>query len=65
MATLVQSKSPPARLARRAIVRRSRGVTHGPITRLMGPSDFGGILKSWAERRINTNDARVLPSSIR
>jgi redox-sensitive bicupin YhaK (pirin superfamily) len=37
-------KSPPPRLAR-AIVRRTRGRTHGPVTRLMSPSDFGEILK--------------------
>jgi redox-sensitive bicupin YhaK (pirin superfamily) len=29
----------------RAIMRRTRGRTHGPITRLMSPSDFGEILK--------------------
>ena len=29
----------------RAIARRTRGHTHGPITRLMSPSDFGEILK--------------------
>ena len=29
----------------RAIVKRTRGQTHGPITRLMSPSDFGEILK--------------------
>ena len=29
----------------RAIVRRTRGRTHGPATRLMSPSDFGEILK--------------------
>ena len=44
MTTLVQSKSPPQRLAR-AIVQRTRGRTHGPITRLMSPSDLGEILK--------------------
>ena len=40
--TAVESISP--RLAR-AIVRRTRGRTHGPATRLMSPSDFGEILK--------------------
>lgn len=30
---------------RRAIVQRTRGQTHGPVTRLMSPSDFGEILK--------------------
>jgi redox-sensitive bicupin YhaK (pirin superfamily) len=29
----------------RAIVQRTRGRTHGPVTRLMSPSDFGKILK--------------------
>ncbi len=29
----------------RAIARRTRGRTHGPVTRLMSPSDFGEILK--------------------
>jgi redox-sensitive bicupin YhaK (pirin superfamily) len=42
--TLAQLKSPPPRLTR-AIVQRTRGVTHGAITRLMSPSDFGEILK--------------------
>src|SRR5258705_9391740 len=37
-------KSPPPRWAG-AIVRRTRGRTHGPVTRLMSPSDFGEILK--------------------
>src|SRR6476620_4526789 len=42
--TLDPAKSPPARLTR-AIVRRTRGQTHGPVTRLMSPSDFGEVLK--------------------
>src|SRR4051812_33679213 len=29
----------------RQIARRTRGQTHGPITRLMSPSDFGRLLK--------------------
>jgi redox-sensitive bicupin YhaK (pirin superfamily) len=29
----------------RAIVRRTRGRTRGPVTRLMSPSDFGALLK--------------------
>jgi redox-sensitive bicupin YhaK (pirin superfamily) len=29
----------------RAIVHRTRGDTHGPITRLVSPSDLGGIIK--------------------
>src|SRR5258708_9090525 len=38
------TKSPPPLLPR-AIVRRTRGQTHGPVTRLMSPSDLGQILK--------------------
>ncbi|MDB6102244.1 MAG: pirin [Gammaproteobacteria bacterium] len=37
-------KSPPLSLTR-AIVQRTRGRRHGPLTRLMSPSDFGEILK--------------------
>jgi redox-sensitive bicupin YhaK (pirin superfamily) len=29
----------------RQIARRTRGQSHGPITRLMSPSDFGQLLK--------------------
>jgi redox-sensitive bicupin YhaK (pirin superfamily) len=42
--TLAQLKSPPPRLAR-AVEQRTRGRTHGPVTRLMSPSDLGEILK--------------------
>jgi len=38
------AKSPIPRNAR-GIVQRTRGLTHGPVTRLMSPSDFGEILK--------------------
>jgi redox-sensitive bicupin YhaK (pirin superfamily) len=41
---LAPLRSPPPRFAR-AIVRRTRGRKHGPVTRLMSPSDFGEILK--------------------
>jgi redox-sensitive bicupin YhaK (pirin superfamily) len=41
--TLARSRS--LQRPARAIVRRTRGRTHGPITRLMSPSDFGEILK--------------------
>ena len=34
-----------ARSPRRRIARRTRGHSHGPITRLMSPSDFGQVLK--------------------
>jgi redox-sensitive bicupin YhaK (pirin superfamily) len=42
--TLALAKSPLPRAAR-TILRRTRGRTHGPVTRLMSPSDFGEILK--------------------
>lgn len=34
-----------ARSPVRRIARRTRGHSHGPITRLMSPSDFGQLLK--------------------
>jgi redox-sensitive bicupin YhaK (pirin superfamily) len=42
--TLALTKSPPPNLAR-PIAHRIRGRTHGPVTRLMSPSDVGEILK--------------------
>ena len=39
---LVKSRSP---YATRSISHRTRGITRGPVTRLMSPSDFGEILK--------------------
>src|SRR3977135_1476542 len=42
--TITAAKSPPPRLAR-AIVQLTRGRSHGPIPRLISPSDFGEILK--------------------
>src|SRR5438445_5103225 len=36
----VMKENPPSRVAR-----RTRGQSHGPITRLMSPSDFGRLLK--------------------
>jgi hypothetical protein len=41
---VLPAKSPPPSKVR-AIVQRTRGLTHGPVTRLMSPSDFGEILK--------------------
>src|SRR5438445_7267894 len=36
----IMKENPPSRVAR-----RTRGQNHGPITRLMSPSDFGRLLK--------------------
>lgn len=41
----LSSRSSATPSAARAIVRRSRGSTHGPITRLMSPGDLGQVLK--------------------
>jgi redox-sensitive bicupin YhaK (pirin superfamily) len=43
--TLALAKSSPLPRTARTILRRTRGRTHGPVTRLMSPSDFGEILK--------------------
>src|SRR5467141_48649 len=40
----ISRKQTPATTIRR-IAQRTRGRKHGPITRLMSPSDFGGLLK--------------------
>src|SRR5258706_6897183 len=46
MTTSTTSKAPVAVQARpRKVTHRTRGRSHGPITRLMSPSDFGEILK--------------------
>jgi redox-sensitive bicupin YhaK (pirin superfamily) len=37
--------APGPTLAARAIVHRTRGVTHGPITRLVSPGDLGELIK--------------------
>jgi len=39
----------PAKSSRltRAIIRRTRGTAHGPLTRLMSPSGFAEILKAF------------------
>ena len=42
--TLNLAQSPAARLGR-AIVQRTRGHSHGPITRLVSPSDVGELIK--------------------
>jgi redox-sensitive bicupin YhaK (pirin superfamily) len=42
MSNAARSLSPSSA---RAIMQRTRGRTHGPVTRLMSPSDFGEILK--------------------
>lgn len=40
----IDMPAPPA-VPRRAIVHRTRGSTHGPITRLVSPGDLGEVLK--------------------
>jgi len=44
--TAPKSSSTPVAAPARRIARRTRGQTHGPITRLMSPSDeFGEMLE--------------------
>ncbi len=44
--------------AARAIAHRSRGITHGPITRLMSPGDLGQVLKPFIFLDLVNFDAR-------
>src|SRR6267378_5540527 len=45
----------------REIVYRTRGHTHGPITRLMSPSDLGEILKPFVFLDLAGFDGRFAP----
>src|SRR5258708_3324478 len=45
MAQAAAKSSSPIESEARKIVSRTRGHTHGPITRLMSPSDLGEVLK--------------------
>src|ERR1700682_6186025 len=53
LAATVTTQSPLSRIAR-----RTRGQTHGPITRLMSPSDFGHLLKPFVFLDLFDNDGR-------
>ena len=43
--TRLETATVPTQAPRSRIARRTRGQKHGPITRLMSPSDFGHLLK--------------------
>ena len=47
MTALDASVSPPTTMAERGrgVVHRTRGHRHGPVTRLMSPSDLGELLR--------------------
>ena len=51
-AAAIAQDSPPR------IVKRTRGHTHGPITRLMSPSDFGHILKPFVFLDLADNEGK-------
>ena len=52
--TLSTTQSSPSRIAR-----RTRGQTHGPVTRLMSPSDFGQLLKPFVFLDIFDNHGKA------
>src|ERR1700722_12394930 len=43
------------------IAARTRGQSHGPITRLMSPSDFGRLLKPFAFLDLFDNHGKPFP----
>jgi redox-sensitive bicupin YhaK (pirin superfamily) len=45
----------------RAIIHRSRGSTHGAITRLMSPGDLGEVLKPFVFLDLFDNGGRPFP----
>lgn len=46
----------------REIVYRGRGRTHGPITRLVSPSDLGGLIKPFVFLDLASFDGRLAPT---
>ena len=48
----------PLATASRAVVHRTRGSTHGPVTRLMSPGDLGQVLKPFIFLDLVNFDAR-------
>src|ERR1700694_6110449 len=54
---LARQLQPPVR----EIIYRTSGQTHGPITRLMSPSDLGGILKPFVFLDLAGFDGRFAP----
>jgi redox-sensitive bicupin YhaK (pirin superfamily) len=46
----------------REIIHRTRGQTHGPITRLMSPSDLGGLIKPFVFLDLAQFDGRYAPT---
>lgn len=48
----------------RAIAQRTRGSKHGPITRLMSPSDFGQILKPFVFLDLFDNNGPAVTASL-
>lgn len=49
-------------IAQRRVVHRTRGATHGPITRLMSPSDLGEVVKPFVFLDIFEGDMRAMGS---
>jgi redox-sensitive bicupin YhaK (pirin superfamily) len=58
--SLTPTTEAPAALANasRAVVQRTRGSTHGPVTRLMSPGDLGQVLKPFIFLDLVNFDAR-------
>lgn len=54
-ANSVQSQAP------RAVLRKTRGQSHGPVTRLMSPSDLGQVLKPFVFLDLAEADTANLP----
>jgi redox-sensitive bicupin YhaK (pirin superfamily) len=56
--SVVEAPASVARSAARAVVHRTTGNTHGPITRLMSPGDLGQVLKPFIFLDLVNFDAR-------
>ena len=60
LTTARRATAQPRRL--RAIIHRSRGTTHGAITRLMSPGDLGEVLKPFVFLDLFDNGGRAFPT---
>ena len=62
--TITREITPPAIQQHRRITRRTRGSGHGPIVRLMSPSDFGELVKPFVFLDLFEADMRLMGNSM-
>jgi len=61
MSPTTQAAGPAQAVPPRAVLRKTRGQSHGPVTRLMSPSDLGRLLKPFVFLDLVEADTANLP----